>query len=444
MQEEYVRINKLHDFKKSICQSICKIINYTLETFWKNIINTFDVFCFFFNLVMSKKRFKKYAFTLVELIFVAMIIALIMPEMFSLYNFIIKSNKEIIARQQAIQQWYEFFERLNILMEDYTIDYEEYYNRQMVGCVWTTERGNNFKRNVWEDWYCTEFTAYGNENSFLNHRDWNEIYYCSSLKEVSGSEAATKVVKSLLDWGWYCGKLPGKQSYGQYAALFKDVKSGQGIIVWSEDDVELWYLFNSSVDAIEDSDNIQELYLISHDWDRRLYFRRILDKEEWEYKQYKIQMLRLRWFDAWRMHHFDITETNGGVKNKWLYDGVIDTWACDTSMWFIWNWDSIDGEGWAYADYKLPKDENDCWIDLTHWSTDLFSWKISISPKWDSDLYWADETRQINPYMKIMIINKIYLPAIIWSNMRIASTINDFDVPLETTINMKDFYKSNY
>ena len=37
---------------------------------------------------MNRNHFKKYAFTLVELIFVAMIIALIMPEMFSLYNFI--------------------------------------------------------------------------------------------------------------------------------------------------------------------------------------------------------------------------------------------------------------------------------------------------------------------------------------------------------------------
>jgi prepilin-type N-terminal cleavage/methylation domain-containing protein len=53
---------------------------------------------------MNRNHFKKYAFTLVELIFVAMIIALIMPAMFSLYNFIIKSNREIIARQQAIQQ----------------------------------------------------------------------------------------------------------------------------------------------------------------------------------------------------------------------------------------------------------------------------------------------------------------------------------------------------
>ena len=44
----------------------------------------------------------------------------------------IKSNKEFNLRQTAIQEGYEFFEKLNILMQDYTIDYEEYDNRQMV------------------------------------------------------------------------------------------------------------------------------------------------------------------------------------------------------------------------------------------------------------------------------------------------------------------------
>jgi hypothetical protein len=184
-----------------------------------------------------------------------------------------------------------------------------------------------------------------------------------------------------------------------------------------------------------------------------------LDRQETDetgkkYKQYKIQMLRLRWFDAWRMHNFDLLEDREGrgFKNKWLYDGVIDTRACDTSMWFEPKNKSQancnGGEGnsicWAYSDYYLPQDSDDCWIDLTHWTTDLFAWKMSISPRWDSDLYWADGDRQINPYMKIMIINKIYLPSIVWNNMRIANTINEFDVPLETTINMKDFYRTNY
>lgn len=398
---------------------------------------------------MNKKHLplKRYAFTLIELIFVAMIIALIMPEMFSLYNFIIKSNKEIIARQQAIQQWYEFFERLNILMEDYTVDYEEYFNRQMVWCVGTTYRwAGKFKRNIWVDWYCTNFTAYGNENGNLNIGSYHDLYYCSSVKGNSASLSQERVVYPTS----HCGNLittnfknEYRQSYGQYAALFKDVKGGIWIIVWSDDDVELWDFVNKTIDidAIEDSENIQELYLISHDWTRRLYFRRKLAREDevegTKYKQYKIQMLRLRWFDAWRMHNFENVP-----ENKWLYDWVIDTRACDYSMWFEWHWNPIDVSWWAYENYRLPQDKDDCREDLTQWSTSLFAWNLSISPRWDADLYWANESRQINSYMKIMIINKVYFPIIFGSNKRITGTIKDFSMPLETTINMKDFYRS--
>ena len=100
----------------------------------------------------------------------------------------IKTNREIVARQNAIQQWYEFFEKLNILMQDYTIDYEEYFNRQMVWCVEWGGTGENFKWDVWTWWYCTEFTAYGNENSterkFVNSVEidttkYHDIYYCT-------------------------------------------------------------------------------------------------------------------------------------------------------------------------------------------------------------------------------------------------------------------------
>ena len=110
-----------------------------------------------------KIKLKKYfGFTLIELLSVTVIIWFIMPMMIGVYSFLINSNKSIIARQNIIQQWYEFFERLNILMQDYTIDYEEYYNRQMVWCVawgWTWE---NFTWNIWLSGYCTEFTAYWN------------------------------------------------------------------------------------------------------------------------------------------------------------------------------------------------------------------------------------------------------------------------------------------
>ncbi len=363
---------------------------------------------------------------MLELVLSMTIIGLLLPSIFALYTFIMKSNKEIVARQNAIQQWYEFFERLNILMEDYTIDYEEYYNRQMVGCVWDSYRWASFTRNVESGtWYCTNFTAYGNSYSSTNDSDEPEngynIYHCSS-------SLGNKIGKHKNQD--QCGRYWRRQSYWQYAALFTDAHD----YISDEDDEELWYLLNNNVNAIADANDIQELYLISHDWKRRLYFRRKnVETDPEKEPHYKIQILRLRWFDAWEKHSFADTSTS----NKWLYDWVLDTWACDTSMWFIWTWASIGG---AYADYKLPSNQDDCWVDFTQWSTNVPDWKIAISPVWDADLYWAKEDKQINAYMRIMTVNSIYRPAL-FSEGSVPESIKSFKVPLQTTINMKDFYR---
>ena len=383
---------------------------------------------------MKQKLRKYHGFTLIELMTVVVIIWIIMPCIVSIYTFMIKSNREFALRQTAIQQWYEFFERLNLLMQDYTIDYEEYFNRQMVWCVksWSIIlTWNNFEWNVWLSWYCTEFTAYWNENS--THRilslgskissKYHDIYQCSddSDGENDGQEDVHRTVKKDDCWLIWV-----KQSFGQYKTLFIDVhQSGP-----KDDDQDLWKPLKEPLNAIVDSNNIKELYLISHDWKKRLYFRRKLINHSWDSVQYKIQMLRLKWFDAWQKHDFD-------NPSEWFYDGQIDTWACDYSMWF----EPINKAGrqsvwWAYSGYYLPADVDDCWVDLTYWSTSIYTWNLSISPLNDPDLYWMDENRQINPYMKIFVVNWLYSP-IAYSG----STITEFKVPVETAINMKDFYK---
>ncbi len=359
---------------------------------------------------------------MLELVVSMTIIGLLLPSIFAIYTFIIKTNKEIVARQNAIQQWYEFFERLNILMEDYTIDYEEYYNRQMVWCVWWESGWDSFNWNVGIGWYCTNFTAYG--NSYTEGSDKNNGYY---IYHCSTSDSRTRGKHKDNS---QCGKFWKWQSYWQYAALFTDAHDYTS----DEDDEELWYLLNvdENVDAIKDGDDIQELYLISHDWKRRLYFRRKNIAADGEAPHYKIQILRLRWFDAWKKHSFWETDNNEG-----LYDWKIDTWACDYSMWFECGWSSV---GWAYVDYNLPENEEDGWVDFTQWSTNIKSWKIAISPIWDADLYRAKQEKQVNAYMRIMTVNSIYWPAL-FPEGSIPDSIKEFEVPLQTTINMKDFYR---
>lgn len=380
------------------------------------------------------------------------IIGLIMPAMFALYNFMIKANREISARQSSIQQWYEFFERLNILVEDYRIDYEEYFNRQMVWCVWDDKRGSSFERNVWSWWYCQNFTTYWNWNStdrseikgWTNKwKTWyHDLYYCTSLgtNDIPIKQREWSSMPKVVTYS-DCGTKFNIQSYGQYAALFTDVKSvwswWSSDMVWDWDDEEVGYLLNNDIQAIQDPNNIQELYLISQDWKNRLYFRRRLINTDGDYTQYRIQMLRLKWFDAGRLHDLDKDKDENGIENRWRYDGKIDTWVCDYSMWFEWKWAKISS-GEIYSWYRLPADVDDCWIDMTYWVTNALARKISISPTWNPDLYWAKQDRQINDYIKIFLVNGVYMPAY---GAAMAKSIADFYVPLQTTINMKPFYK---
>lgn len=57
-------------------------------------------------------------------------------------------------------------DKFAILFQDYTIDYEEYFNRKLVGCS-KDKKGKNFEWTVSESGYCNAFTAYGNENDKL-------------------------------------------------------------------------------------------------------------------------------------------------------------------------------------------------------------------------------------------------------------------------------------
>ncbi len=318
-------------------------------------------------------------------------------------------------------------------MHDYTIDYEEYFNRQKVWCSWANW-WNSFTWNVWLSWYCPNFTYYGNGNSTARKRlesTWyHDIYYCSSY---GGHEWDAKQ-----SW-WYrivkekCGTIEWQQSYGQYAALFTDVHRTVWITnEWAagdSDDENLWQPVNNKFSwAVADSDNVQEIYLISIDWNSRLYFRRSLVAREWKHAHYKLQMLRLKWFDAGQKHNFDLPN------NEWLYDWKIDTRACDASMWFECEWASIGG---AYSEYNLPANVNDWWIDVTQWWISLISRNISVSPKDNPELWWNWWGHQVNPFFTLQIINGVYAP---YYRSALWESIEEFKMALKTTFNMKHFY----
>jgi len=77
--------------------------------------------------------FKK-AFTLVELVITVTIFSLILTVAISIYFQMQKLQTDVFAKSLLIKNTNSLVEKLNIVMKNYTIDYEEYFNRKIVGC----------------------------------------------------------------------------------------------------------------------------------------------------------------------------------------------------------------------------------------------------------------------------------------------------------------------
>jgi len=380
---------------------------------------------------ISKKNNKK-AFTLFEMIIVLMGFFILMTIVLQVYLKMIKLKHHVEAKQTLIQNSYYMFEKINIEIKDFTIDYEEYYNRKMVWCN-GSDYGENFKRNMLSGtnlWYCNNFTSYWNKNSIdtqqNNERDQHKYYFCSSLETETSPDLVVDSSSTLwsgcFDVNYF--HAPYIQSYWQYKHLFRDTKDDVDSITWlvnDWDDTELWIW----PIAIADQINVQELYLISQDGTQRVFFRR---------KQigsgFAIQILKLRWFDAGKNHDFSISSESE------TYDNVIDTRACDYAEGFECSGDPIDNT--IYSGYKLPQDEEDWRVSVSELDLDVTSRNIKIYPIKQPELARAEDNMQINPYFTITITNK--LSASVRASKLWTGSIEDFQLTLQTTFNTKNFY----
>lgn len=77
---------------------------------------------------------KKKGFTLLEMMLVVIISGSILSTIYGIMTLLPRVKNFNDARQNLIQQTNDVMDRFAILFQDYTIDYEEYFNRKMVGC----------------------------------------------------------------------------------------------------------------------------------------------------------------------------------------------------------------------------------------------------------------------------------------------------------------------
>ncbi len=376
---------------------------------------------------MSKKLF-----TLLEILLVSVIFSTILVIIFSLYSKMVEVKVYVQAKKYLIENSYFLMENLNVLMKNYTIDYEEYFNRRMVGCngVWW----NDFSWDVGDKGYCRKFTSYGNIGDNDNFGNYWTLYYCSS--QTGDNEVIIKEndLQTNFNWCW-SGALSNwfsGQWFWEYKQQFRDYGDDideDGNITGDYDDIDLW----KWPVAVAYNTWVQELYLISKDKRKRVFFRRKLVSSgdfnnDWNIypyeKWYSIQILRLHWFDAGKDHSFNDTWT--------AFDGLIDTWACDGAEWFKCSWTSVWG---GYEGYNLPVDSEDGWVSITDRKITVSDWNIQIYPPKDPNYAWAETGYDINPYIKIKLKTNLYAQP--WQNTINPAILSWFSLELSTTFDMK-------
>jgi type II secretory pathway pseudopilin PulG len=76
----------------------------------------------------------KKAFTLFEIVLSLIILSMLIGIIFTTYINIKKSEVNIKSEQLIIQESNDLLDKLHELSLDYTIDYEEYFNRYLTNC----------------------------------------------------------------------------------------------------------------------------------------------------------------------------------------------------------------------------------------------------------------------------------------------------------------------
>lgn len=369
---------------------------------------------------------KKKSFTLLEILISITSFFLLMTIVINVYMWILTFRYSFQARSNLLQSTYYMFEKVNLLLRDYVIDYEEYFNRSQVWC----DTVSPFSWDVWSNWYCDLFTAYGNQNTFRTSTGVHSLYHCSSVTWYTNSFEKVIYQDPLISW---CA-LSWRQSFNQYSLQFLDVKDNSDFsisVINDSDDTDLWMW----PEAVLYSTWVQELYLISKDKQYRVFIRRAYVEDydlngdgiiSWDNESlYTLQILKLRSFDAWNNHDFDVSTSSG------VYNWTLDTWTCDYSKWFICSWTSL---GNVYSWYRLPIDSNDGWVNLFDKSITVTDRNIVVYPTKNPYLAWVEPQYQITPYFTISVTTKLYWW--VWKK-KLQWSVKDYQFSLQTTFTTK-------
>ncbi len=368
------------------------------------------------------------AFTLVEIMVWILIVSIVIIWWFQALSAITIWKAKLIQKVDIQKESFYFTEKLfEMVKQWWTLDYEEYFNRSVIGNTtyssWHFAIASGYW-NFWKNW--TVWT-----NTF-----WENTYACvsESADSMTWTWCVTKYNSGSTDY------TTEDQRYWEYALQFIDYNSnndtdwwdedGDGDIIWDDDDEFLW----DWPEVFASGTYMPELYLISGDRKTRTYFR-------WSVKQdpnagswatcntvtatgsgclWTVEYIRLLWKDYWVDHDM---WSNDNTQNDWL----VDTWVIDPEI----NWVSVASPTVAWSGTVS-------WVPLFSDAISVSEFKIYSVPNKDLTLAWksADKSINVSPYtiIKIKLKPSWITKRKIWWDWE--------ELDFSMTINLSDIYSN--
>lgn len=143
-------------------------------------------------------------------------------------------------------------------------------------------------------------------------------------------------------------------------------------------------------------------------------------------------MLQLRGFDAGSKHSFDASDSS----NQYMYDGQIDTWACDYEKGFVCTGTGVNPT--IYSGYNLPANAEDGWVNLFGGDITVSNRRMQIYPIKDPVYAWSENDMQTNPYIKLFVTTHLYAPSR-YTKIDL-KTFDKLSYNLQTMLNIKTNY----
>lgn len=372
-----------------------------------------------------------YAFSLIEVLIWILVVSIIMVWAFQTLTSVGIWKVKLIEKTSIEKEAFFAAEKLfEMIKKGGTIDYEEYWNRNVLNMTGATLYNSwhyaipSWFWNFWRGGDVTDRLLEGSSNYYCLSQDGSNMWtgWCLTFNNVRTNGSLSNT-----DYTWL------NQRYGQYQLQFIDYNSdadsdagdedgssisSYGWFFQDDDDLFLWIGPPAFTGSFTSSWQVQELYLIDKKNNERTLFRFNVVNDPfapttavctwtqvmiWSWCLWTIEILKLTWLDEWLDHSMYSSNSDGWYTD---WDGLIDTWVIHRDYDPNFGNNSIPPATGVYTnmDYILAHN----WWEW-YWQS-VFSDKINVSnfevfifPNKDSELSWkdTDPRLRVSPYVQI-------------------------------------------